>query len=61
MNVNCRVVIDETSIAAITGHDIDETRRILRTYMPRTTGRAARAIALVTAREAKEAAKEKKG
>lgn len=48
-------------IAAITGHDIDETTRILKTYMPSTTGRAARAIALVTAREAKEAAKEKKG
>lgn len=48
-------------IAAITGHDIDESRRILKTYMPETTGRAARAIALVTAREAKEAAKEKQG
>lgn len=44
-------------IAAITGHDIDESRRILKTYMPETTGRAARAIALVTAREAKEAEK----
>jgi hypothetical protein len=53
--------LEDHLIAAITGHDIDETRRILRTYMPRTTGRAARAIALVTAREAKEAAKEKKG
>ncbi len=53
--------LEDHLIAAITGHDIDETRRILRTYMPRTTGRAARAIALVTAREAKEAEREKKG
>lgn len=53
--------LEDHLIAAITGHDIDDTRRILRTYMPRTTGRAARAIALVTAREAKEAVKEKKG
>lgn len=53
--------LEDHLIAAITGHDIDESRRILKTYMPKTTGRAARAIALVTAREAKEAAKEKKG
>jgi hypothetical protein len=46
--------LEDHLIAAITGHDIDETRRILKTYMPRTTGRAARAIALVTAREAKD-------
>jgi hypothetical protein len=49
--------LEDHLIAAITGHDIDETRRILKVYMPRTTGRAARAIALVTAREAKEAGK----
>lgn len=54
--------LEDHLIAAITGHDIDETRRILKTYMPRTTGRAARAIALVARREAKEAkAKGKQG
>ena len=47
--------LEDHLIAAITGHDIDETRRILKVYMPRTTGRAAHAIALVTRREAKEA------
>lgn len=47
--------LEDHLIAAITGHDIDETRRILKVYMPRTTGRAARAIALVARREAKEA------
>ncbi|MFX8075148.1 hypothetical protein ABTK71_19700, partial [Acinetobacter baumannii] len=36
--------LDAHLIAAITGHDLDETQRILKTYMPRTTGRAARAI-----------------
>jgi hypothetical protein len=41
-------------IAAITGHDLDETKTILETYMPRTTGMAARAIAMTHAREAKE-------
>jgi hypothetical protein len=51
--------LDAHLIAAITGHDIDETQRILRVYMPRTTGRAARAIALASAREAKEAGREK--
>lgn len=50
--------LDVHLIAAITGHDLDETMRILKTYMPRTTGRAARAIALATAREAKEASRE---
>lgn len=49
--------LEDHLIAAITGHDIDETRRILKVYMPRTTGRAARAVALATVREAKEAAK----
>jgi hypothetical protein len=38
-------------IAAITGHTLDETKRILETYMPRTTGMAARAIALSQARK----------
>lgn len=37
-------------IAAITGHDLDETKRILDTYMPRTTGMAARAIAMTMSR-----------
>jgi hypothetical protein len=37
-------------IAAITGHSLDETKKILETYMPRTTGMAARAIALSQAR-----------
>ncbi|HEY0149894.1 MAG TPA: hypothetical protein VGB70_12935 [Allosphingosinicella sp.] len=37
-------------IAAITGHNLDETKRILDTYMPRTTGMAARAIAMSHAR-----------
>lgn len=39
-------------IAAITGHTLDETKKILETYMPRTTGMAARAIALSQARGA---------
>lgn len=45
--------MDAHLIAGVTGHDIDETQRILKTYMPRTTGRAARAIALASAREAR--------
>ncbi len=45
--------LDAHLIAAITGHDIDETQAILKTYMPRTTGRAARAIALSFARDMK--------
>lgn len=43
--------LDAHLIAAITGHDIDETQAILKTYMPRTTGRAARAIAMSQARD----------
>jgi hypothetical protein len=42
--------IADQLIAAITGHTLDETKRILETYMPRTTGMAARAIALSQAR-----------
>lgn len=49
--------LDAHLIAAITGHDIDDTQRILKTYMPRTTGRAAHAIALATARQAKDQAR----
>ncbi len=45
--------LDAHLIVAITGHDIDETQRILKTYMPRTTGRAAHAIVLSHARDAK--------
>ena len=43
--------LEDHVIAAITGHDIDETRRILKTYMPRTTGRAAHGIARVVSIE----------
>jgi hypothetical protein len=46
-------------IAAVTGHSLDETKKILEVYMPRTTGMAARAIALSQARGA-EAAKQEK-
>lgn len=46
--------LDAHLIAGVTGHDIDETQRILKTYMPRTTGRAARAIALASVRQAQE-------
>jgi hypothetical protein len=42
--------IADQLIAAITGHSLDETKKILETYMPRTTGMAARAIALSQAR-----------
>lgn len=50
--------MDAHLIAAVTGHDIDDTQRILKTYMPRTTGRAARAIALASVRQAREEARE---
>lgn len=52
--------MDAHLIAGVTGHDIDETQRILRTYMPRTTGRAARAIALASVRQAKDAERKEK-
>lgn len=42
--------IADQLIAAITGHSLDDTKKILETYMPRTTGMAARAIALSQAR-----------
>jgi hypothetical protein len=45
--------IADQLIAAITGHTLDDTKRILETYMPRTTGMAARAIALSQVRGAK--------
>lgn len=44
--------LDAHLIASITGHDIDETQRILKTYMPLTTGRAAAAIAIRATRAA---------
>ena len=53
--------LEDHLIAAITGHDIDETRRILKVYMPRTTGRAARAIALASVRQAQDQSREKAG
>ena len=40
-------------IAAITGHQLDTVKKILETYMPRTTATAARAISLSYARDAK--------
>ncbi len=42
--------IPDHLIAAITGHSLDETKKILETYLPLTTGMAARAIALSHAR-----------
>jgi hypothetical protein len=45
--------IADQLISAITGHTLDDTKRILETYMPRTTGMAARAIALSQVRGAK--------
>lgn len=50
--------IEDHLIAAITGHTLDETKKILETYMPRTTGMAARAIALSQARGASVAKQE---
>lgn len=38
--------IEDHLIASITGHKLDHTRKILETYMPRTTKMAGRAIAL---------------
>lgn len=38
--------IEDNLIAAITGHQLDHTKKILETYMPRTTKMAGRAIAL---------------
>lgn len=43
--------IPDHLIAAITGHDLDETKRILDIYMPRTTGMAAKAIAMTMSRQ----------
>lgn len=53
--------IPDHLIAAITGHSLDETKEILKTYMPLTTGMAARAIAMASARAPAAAQKEKKG
>jgi hypothetical protein len=46
-------------IVAVTGHDLDEGQKILDTYLPRTTGMAARAIALSQARAPAAAEREK--
>lgn len=43
--------IEDHLIAAITGHQLDHTRKILETYMPRTTKMAGKAIALRSARD----------
>ncbi|MDA1813390.1 hypothetical protein PDK10_27570, partial [Bacillus cereus] len=56
----CVVVLGELGladqlIAAITGHSLDETKRILEVYMPRTTGMAARAIMMSAERDARNA------
>ena len=47
--------MDAHQIAAITGHDLDETMRILKTYMPMTTGRAASTIAQIERRTDQDA------
>lgn len=52
----CVVILGELGladhlIAAITGHTLDETKKILETYMPRTTGMAARAIMMSAERD----------
>lgn len=62
----CVVVLGELGladqlIAAITGHSLDETKRILEIYMPRTTGMAARAIMLSAERDARQATRGKQG
>jgi integrase len=49
--------LDAHLIAAITGHDIDATQGILKTYMPLTTGRSSHAIALSLVREERETAR----
>lgn len=53
--------LDAHLIAGVTGHDIDETQKILKTYMPRTTARAAKAIAMSHARKAPAEKKEQQG
>lgn len=44
--------LDAHQIAAITGHDLDTTQRILKTYMPTTTGKAASVVVLTATRSA---------
>jgi len=52
----------EAEVAAISGHDIDQVRRILETYLPRTGTMAAAAIAkLEDARAARETRSERMG
>jgi len=62
----CVVVLGELGladqlIAAITGHSLDETKRILEVYMPRTTGMAARAIMMSAERDARNAKRKDAG
>ena len=45
------LAIPDHLIAAITGHNLDQTKEILKTYMPLTTGMAARAIAMSQSRQ----------
>ncbi|CAN5558015.1 site-specific integrase [soil metagenome] len=59
----CVVILGELGladhlVAAITGHSLDETKRILEVYMPRTTGMAARAIMMSAERDARAVKKE---
>ena len=46
-------------ISAITGHQLDQTKRILEVYMPRNTAMAARAIMLSTERDKRRAKQQK--
>lgn len=55
----CIVVLGELGladqlIAAISGHNLDETKKILEVYMPRTWGMAARAVLLSAERDARQ-------
>lgn len=42
--------LDDQAISAITGHKLESIKKILETYMPRTTAMAARAISIAHAR-----------
>lgn len=44
----------DIEIAAVSGHDIDQTRRILETYIPRTAAMASAAVAKLEARKGKK-------
>jgi site-specific recombinase XerC len=49
--------ISDQGIAAITGHQLETVKKILETYMPRTTAMAATAISLSHARDARTSSK----